>query len=75
MVFGLARCIKTENCSIRFSILDIDKVLAAPDTKLFDLVAEMERRVTSPTNGNDDLKFRYKGGVVYTSADWLPTTP
>ncbi|KAI1406986.1 hypothetical protein F5Y13DRAFT_207084 [Hypoxylon sp. FL1857] len=67
MVSGLARGMKTENSSLRFSILDLDKVPDSSDEKLFNLIAQLESRVSDVAKINDDSEFRYKDGILYTS--------
>ncbi|KAF2973192.1 hypothetical protein GQX73_g454 [Xylaria multiplex] len=67
MISGLARGFKTENNSLRFSILDLDQNPDPSDTKLFQLVGDLESRVAETTRMNDDSEFRYKNGVLYTS--------
>ncbi|KAF4624420.1 hypothetical protein G7Y89_g13751 [Cudoniella acicularis] len=67
MISGLAKGMKTENSSLRFSIIDVDKVPDDSDTKLFELVRHLEGRASDPTNLNDDSEFRYKDGILYIS--------
>lgn len=67
MISGLAKGMKTENSSLRFSIFDVDKVPDDSDTKLFELVGQLESRVSDLTNINDDSEFEYKDGNLYTS--------
>lgn len=67
MISGLAKGMKTENSSIRFNILDIDHVPDASDTELFNLIGQLEKRVSDTTNINDDSEFRYKDGILHVS--------
>lgn len=67
MVSGLAKGMKIENSSLRFSILDIDRVPDTSDTELFDLVSQLESRVADTTRIHDDSEFRYKDGILYIS--------
>ncbi|KAH8198332.1 hypothetical protein TruAng_007487 [Truncatella angustata] len=67
MVSGLAKGIRTENSSVRFSILDIDRVPDTSDSEIFSLVGQLENRVADSTRLNDDSEFRYKDGVLHVS--------
>ncbi|KAI4212601.1 MAG: hypothetical protein LQ351_004673 [Letrouitia transgressa] len=67
MISGLAKGMKTENSSLRFSILDLDKAPKPSDGKLWALVEQLESRVSALNNLNDDSEFRYKDGVLYIS--------
>lgn len=44
MISGLVRGMKTEDSSLRLSILDLDKPPQASDTNLFDVIEELEAR-------------------------------
>lgn len=67
MISGLAKGMKTENSSLRFSILDIDHVPGASETELFNLIGQLENRVSDTTRINDDSEFRYKDGILHVS--------
>jgi NADPH:quinone reductase-like Zn-dependent oxidoreductase/SAM-dependent methyltransferase len=67
IISGLTRGMKTENRTLRFSILDLDKVPNDSDKNLFDLVTELENRVSDNTRINDDFEFRYKDNILYIS--------
>lgn len=67
MISGLAKGMKTENSSLRFSILDLDKVPDPSDKKLWKLILELESRVSALNNLNDESEFRYKDGILYIS--------
>ncbi|KAL9085918.1 MAG: hypothetical protein Q9165_007401 [Trypethelium subeluteriae] len=67
MISGLAKGMKTENSSLRFSILDLDKIPGGSEIELFSLVGQLESRVSDATRLNDDSEFRYKDGILYIS--------
>ncbi|KAF2181508.1 hypothetical protein K469DRAFT_589235 [Zopfia rhizophila CBS 207.26] len=67
MISGLMRGMKTENSSLRFSVLDLDKPVEPSDETVFQLVTELEGRVADIANANDDSEFRYKDGIIYSS--------
>lgn len=51
---------KTEISSLHFSTLDIDRIPNSSDTKLFDLIEQLESRVSDVTRIKVDSEFRYK---------------
>lgn len=67
MVSGLARGMRTENSSLRFSILDLERTPDAADLQLFRLIGQLESRVADTSRLHDDTEFRYKNGVLHTS--------
>jgi NADPH:quinone reductase-like Zn-dependent oxidoreductase/ubiquinone/menaquinone biosynthesis C-methylase UbiE len=67
MISGLARGMRTENSTIRFSTLDLDRAPETSDSDLFRLIAQLESRVADMGRANDDYEFRYKDGILRTS--------
>ncbi|KAI1858549.1 uncharacterized protein JN550_012596 [Neoarthrinium moseri] len=67
MISGLAKGMKIENNSLRFSILDTDQIPDGPDNAYFKLVKALEARVADASKFNDDSEFRYKNGILYIS--------
>ncbi|ORY63304.1 uncharacterized protein BCR38DRAFT_475285 [Pseudomassariella vexata] len=67
MISGLARGIRTENSSIRLSILDLDKTPVDSDAELFRLIGQLESRVADTSRTNDDSEFRLKNEEAKTS--------
>ncbi|KAI0401422.1 hypothetical protein F4802DRAFT_601014 [Xylaria palmicola] len=68
MISGLVRGIKAENSSVRFSIVDLDRVPGPSDEEeLFGIIGQLEARVSDDSRLNDDSDFRYKAGVLHTS--------
>ncbi|KAK8054299.1 hypothetical protein PG996_013600 [Apiospora saccharicola] len=69
MASGLARGIRTENMSLRFGLLDLDRVPNASDSAVFSLVGRLERQILSHGGRGlkEDSEFRYKNGVLHTS--------
>lgn len=67
MISGLARGMKTENNSLRISVLDIDRVPGPSDTNVFDVIGQLEARVANKGNLNDDSEFRFKDGILHIS--------
>ncbi|KAI1264396.1 hypothetical protein F5Y18DRAFT_390351 [Xylariaceae sp. FL1019] len=67
MIAGLVRGIRAENSSIRFSTLDLDHVPDASEENVFDVIAQIEARVSDVRKMNVDSEFRYKAGVLHTS--------
>jgi len=67
MISGLVKGIKSENSSIRFSTLDLDRIPDSSDEYLLGTVEELEARVADNTKLNDDSDFRYRAGALYIS--------
>ncbi|POS74346.1 polyketide synthase-5 [Diaporthe helianthi] len=67
MVSGLARGMRTENSSLRFSILDLERTPNAADLELFRLIGQLESRVADTSRAHDDTEFRYKNGILHMS--------
>ena len=67
MISGLAKGMKTERSSLRFSILDLDKIPGESDVEVFKVISQLENRVADSLNINKDSEYRYKDGVLYIS--------